>query len=408
MCIATVSPTASGSSSYISPSPMEKVCIIGSGNWGSAISIMIGNNCRRLDFCHSQVNMWVFEEDIEYGGSKRKLSEVINERHENVKYLPNIELPHNIVAKPDLEEACQDATLLIFVLPHQFLPPLLRKVRGVVHPTCRGVSLIKGMDFDAVQKKPVLISQSIEDIMSEGMTSPRRFSCGVLMGANVADEVAKGQICESTLATNFESDGNLDWNERTRQIFDSPSFRVQHVKDVAGAEVSGALKNVIALGAGFVDGLDHLGGNTKAALLRVGLKEMIKFCRTFFEGVRDDTFLESCGMADLITTCYGGRNRKCAEAFTRRRNDLVHDKSSWTTEECNVLWKEVEEELLNGQKLQGTLACKEVYMVLESRNLLDSFPLIRQIYEIAFLGAPTERIVDGIVVNDSPVCRSNL
>jgi len=348
--------------------------------------------------------MWVFEEEVEYQGETRKLSQVINEQNENVKYLPNIKLPSNIHAEPDLEEACRDATLLIFVLPHQFLPPLLKKLRRVVHPSCRGVSLIKGMDFDKVNKKPVLISQSIEGIMSTD--SPNPFSCGVLMGANVADEVAKGQICESTLASDFDPVDGIDFNERTRQIFDSPSFRVQHVKDVAGAEVSGALKNVIALGAGFVDGLDHLGGNTKAALLRVGLKEMIKFCRTFFEGVRDDTFLESCGMADLITTCYGGRNRKCAEAFTRRRTKVDN---LWTPEECGNLWNQVEIELLNGQKLQGTLTCKEVYMVLESRGLLDSFPLIKRIHEISFGGAPVESIVEGIIVNSNhSQCRSNL
>jgi len=269
------------------------------------------------------------------------------------------------------------------------------------------------MDFDAVNKKPVLISRTIEEIMSTrtgtDSKSPRPFSCGVLMGANVADEVAKGQICESTLASNFDPVDNIDINERTRQIFDSPSFRVQHVKDVAGAEVSGALKNIIALGAGFVDGLDHLGGNTKAALLRVGLKEMIQFSRIFFQGVRDDTFLESCGMADLITTCYGGRNRKCAEAFTRRRATLtLNGKSEWKAEECADIWKEVEEELLNGQKLQGTLACKEVYMVLESRELLDAFPLIKQIHEISFHCAPVDRIVDGIMVVGDSVCRSSL
>ena len=401
MCLAT----SSSPPVVNSTGPMEKVAIIGSGNWGSAISMMIGQNAQRLSHVESQVNMWVFEEEIQYKGETRKLSHVINEHHENVKYLPNIELPHNIHAEPDLEEACRDATLLIFVLPHQFLPPLLKKIRRVVDPSCRGVSLIKGLDFDKVSKKPVLISQSIEEMMSTDSNSPHPFSCGVLMGANVADEVAKGQICESTLASNFDPVNGIDMNERTRQVFDSPTFRVQHVKDVAGAEVSGALKNVIALGAGFIDGLDHLGGNTKAALLRVGLKEMISFCRIFFEGVREDTFLESCGMADLITTCYGGRNRKCAEAFTRRRT--AQGKRDWEPQECADLWKQVEEELLNGQKLQGTLACKEVYMVLESRGLLDSFPLMKAIHAISFECTPVENIVDGIIVKNS-VCRSNL
>ena len=76
---------------------------------------------------------------------KQKLTQVINERHENVKYLPGIPLPENIVAVADLAEACKDATLLVFVLPHQFLPRLLPVIRESAHPSCRGVSLIKGI-----------------------------------------------------------------------------------------------------------------------------------------------------------------------------------------------------------------------------------------------------------------------
>jgi glycerol-3-phosphate dehydrogenase (NAD+) len=73
------------------------------------------------------------------------MTQVINERHENVKYLPGISLPENVVAKADLAEAAKDATLLVFVLPHQFLPRLLPTITEAAHPSCRGVSLIKGM-----------------------------------------------------------------------------------------------------------------------------------------------------------------------------------------------------------------------------------------------------------------------
>ena len=365
----------------------EQICIIGSGNWGSAIATIVGRNAHRLSFCNNQVRMWVFEEDVQINNHHHqtaKLSNVINEQHENIKYLPGVKLPENVKAIPNLEEAVRDATVLIFVLPHQFLPKLLPTIRAHVNPNrCHGISLIKGLDFDADTKLPVLISKSIENVMGN------QFRCGVLMGANVADEVARQRTCESTLACDFGSDSV---NERIRQIFDEEHFRVSRITDVAGAEACGALKNIIALGAGFVDGL-NLGGNTKAALLRIGLLEMTKFCTMFFEGVEKGTFMESCGVADLITTCYGGRNRKCASQFAKRRGV---EPAYLDSESCTKLWSAIESDMLNGQKLQGTLASQEVYHLLRARNLLYEFPLMTAIYEISFEGKPVNTIVDGI------------
>lgn len=123
---------------------------------------------------------------------------------------------------------------------------------------------------------------------------------------------------------------------------------------------------------------------------------MITFSQMFFKGVKTDTFLESCGIADLITTCYGGRNRKCAEEYARRR--LASDRKKMDGNDCEHLWYEVEKELLNGQKLQGTLACREVHIVLESRGLLHRFPLIKCVYDIAFEGTDVGQIVEGIQV----------
>merc|ERR1719372_44097 len=134
-------------------------------------------------------------------------------------------------------------------------------------------------------------------------------------------------------------------------MLDCSTFRVGSINDVAGVELCGALKNVVALGAGFCDGLD-LGGNTKAAIIRTGLKETAKFAKTFFSGIKDDTFMESCGLADLVTTCFGGRNRKCAEAFARKEGT----------------WDEIEADKLNGQKLQGTITSKDVMVVLNKKG----------------------------------------
>jgi len=336
----------------------EKVAIIGSGNWGSAIAKIIGRNVLTKEDYDDEVRMWVFEEQVD----GRNLTEIINTEHENVKYLKGIKFTENVVADPDLTHACEGATMLVFVLPHQFLGRICPKMVGM-SKGCRAISLIKGIEFS--ETGPILISNLIKEEM-KGM------DVSVLMGANVANEVARDEFCESTVGYKNKANG-----EAFQTMLDCPSFRVGSINDVAGVELCGALKNVVALGAGFCDGLD-LGGNTKAAIIRIGLKETAKFAKMFFAGIKDETFMESCGLADLVTTCFGGRNRKCAEAFARGEGT----------------WDEIEADKLNGQKLQGTITAKDVMVVLKAKGMVDEFPLFARIHDIAFEGKPCSSIIE--------------
>lgn len=145
-----------------------------------------------------------------------------------------------------------------------------------------------------------------------------------------------------------------------KTLFHRPYFHVQMVSDVASVSLGGALKNIVALAAGFVEGRGW-GDNAKAAVMRVGLLEMVRFGREFFgETSQAETFTEeSCGVADMITSCSGGRNFRCAKLAIEK----------------NISIDEVEKTELNGQKLQGTSTAKEVNSFLKARGKEADYPL---------------------------------
>ncbi|SAM08522.1 hypothetical protein [Absidia glauca] len=341
---------------------LEKVCIIGSGNWGSAIAKIVGTNTQQHPtLFETTVRQWVFEEKV----NGENLTDIINREHENVKYLQGIKLPESIVAVPSVVDACKDATLVVFVVPHQFVRGVCEQMKGHLAPNARAISLIKGLEITSSGIR--LFSEEIERILN--------IPCAALSGANIADEVAKEKFCESTIGCANVQDGQL-WHH----LFDTAYFRINVIQDHVGVQLCGALKNVVAVGAGFTDGLGY-GSNTKAAIIRRGLMEMRKFGQMFFgDMVQTETFFESCGAADLITTCSGGRNRKVAEAFVT------------TGKPIDVL----EKELLNGQKLQGTLSAAEVHEFLSARKMTAEFPLFNTVYRIVYENAPVESIVRDI------------
>ncbi|XP_060938015.1 glycerol-3-phosphate dehydrogenase 1-like protein isoform X3 [Limanda limanda] len=313
-----------------------KVCIVGSGNWGSAIARIIGDNAKSLERFATTVKMWVFEENI----NGRKLTDIINTEHENTKYLPGYKLPENV-----------------------FIRKLCDEMVGCVSARARGITLIKGIDEGPEGLK------LISDIIREKM----EMDVSVLMGANIANEVAAEKFCETTIGKKNICNGLL-----FKELLQTPNFRITVVDDADTVELCGALKNIVAVGAGFCDGL-LCGDNTKAAVIRLGLMEMIAFAKLFSKNdtVSTATFLESCGVADLITTCYGGRNRRVAEAFAKTGKSI----------------EELEQDMLNGQKLQGPATSAEVYHILKQKSLVDKFPLFTAVYQICFEGRPVREMI---------------
>ncbi|CAG0920208.1 unnamed protein product [Notodromas monacha] len=326
----------------------KKIAIIGSGNWGSAIARIVGANVRTMSMMDEEVKLWVFEEILPDG---RKLTEVINTEHENVKYLKGYSLPHNVVAVPDILESAKDADYLVFVLPHQFLRSSCQPLRGKLKQGAVGISLIKGFDL-----KP----EGGIQLISELINSLLGIDVCCLMGANLAHEVAAEKFCETTIGVHTDEQSLI-----FKDLFQTDFFRVTTVRDAKTVEVCGALKNIVACGAGFVDGLGY-GDNTKAAVIRLGLMEMIKFAEYFYAGAKFSTFFESCGIADLVTTCYGGRNRRVSEAVVKSGKSI----------------KQLEAEMLDGQRLQGPETAHEVNALLKAEGLEARFPLFTAIHRI--------------------------
>ncbi|RWS00044.1 glycerol-3-phosphate dehydrogenase [NAD(+)]: cytoplasmic-like isoform X1 [Dinothrombium tinctorium] len=340
-------------------SEKTKVAIIGSGNWGSAIAKIIGSNVQEIDYFDKEVKMHVFEEIV----NGMKLTEIINTTHENVKYLPGHKLPPTIVAIPDVVEATKDADILVFVLPHQFVLSTCEPLIGKIKPNAVGLSLIKG--FGEENGHIQLISNQISSILN--------IECAVLMGANLANEVAEEQFCETTIGCADPKAGKV-----LKDLVDTPNFRVTVVPDRQTVEVCGALKNVVACAAGFCDGLDY-GDNTKAAVIRIGLKEIIRFCKTFYPEPRISTFFESCGVADLVTTCYGGRNRRLSEMFVK---------------ESTKSFTDLEKEHLKGQKLQGPQTAQEVLVLLKATGNETKFPLFYAVSQITKRELEPHKLID--------------
>lgn len=354
----------------------KSVSILGSGNWGSTVGKIIAENVTKYASVFNQrVNMYVYEEQVE----GRDLSQIINTQHENVKYLPQIKLPPNLVAEPDILKCVQGADVLFLVLPFQFVGPTLTRVKDSVKAGAYAVTLAKGVYYDAENKDLLLLSQLTRKIWN--------VPCYSMMGANIANEVASDHLCETTVGCDDEGHAR-----ELSQILSNSNFLVQNSKDVAPVEMLGALKNIYAFGYGVLSQVPNVTHCTLVVLLRMAMIEMLTFIKNYCAKqnipVHDlsQLTLHSCAYPDLLASSMGGRNARMGRMFSE----------DFFTKGKSLTIPEYEKEHLNGQKIQGTLTADEINKFLVEHDLVSRYPLMMKIHQISHQQAEPQELLEAL------------
>ncbi len=258
---------------------MRRIGIIGAGNWGTALSATLAN------LGHS-VSLWAYEPEV---------VQSIRTRHENALFVPGVTLPESIVATGDLAEALAGAEIVLTVMPSHVCRSLYAKMLEHLRPEMIFVSATKGLDTDRLMR----MSEIIRSVVGERF--PPRLC--VISGPTFAQEVVRGDPTAVVVASDDAEAARLVQRE-----FSSRVLRLYTSSDVVGVEIGGAVKNVIAIAAGVIEGLG-LGHNPTAALITRGLAEIGRLACAL--GARRETLAGLAGMGDLVLTCTGhlSRNR---------------------------------------------------------------------------------------------------
>ena len=253
------------------------IAVIGGGAWGTALAA-------HLVRCGREVRLWVLEPEI---------AEAIREHHQNPVHLPGVALPGDLGATTRLDQAVAGSEMVLVVVPSEFCRGIYRQLRLLVAPETVLVSATKGIEIDTLLRMTEVAEQEIPGARPV-----------VLSGPSFALEVAREQPTAVVAASR-----QLAVAERVQQALSSRSLRVYASDDVVGVELGGALKNVIAIAAGIVDGLG-LGHNAAAALITRGLAEITRLAVA--SGARPETLAGLAGLGDLVLTCTGAlsRNRR--------------------------------------------------------------------------------------------------
>ena len=275
---------------------MSRIAVIGAGAWGTGLSIVLGRRGSH------QVRLWAHEKEVRDSISTRRINNL---------FLPGEIIPESVSPTGSLADALNRADIVVSVMPSQHCRQLFEQMRPHLTSNMLFVSATKGLEEDTLLRMTEVIAQ----VVSQKIASVQGFRprIGALSGPSFAKEVARGDPTAITIAS---QDAALA--ETIQREFGDPRFRVYTNDDVAGVELGGALKNVIAIAAGVCDGLG-LGHNSIAALITRGLAEITRLAVAC--GGRRETLAGLAGLGDLVLTCTGGlsRNRSVGVELGRGR-----------------------------------------------------------------------------------------
>jgi glycerol-3-phosphate dehydrogenase (NAD(P)+) len=270
---------------------VSRIAILGAGAWGSALALSLSPRGGH------HLSLWAH--DPEHAAQ-------LAATRENPRYLPGFTLPPEIVVTANLHDAIRDADIILCTTPSQSLRSVIQQIAPALTPAQVLLSASKGVE----ENTSLRMSQVIAQLCANPIA--------ILGGPSFALEVAAAKPTAITIATAEEALG-----KQLQDDFSSASLRVYRNDDIIGTELGGALKNVIALAAGVVTGLqlngDALGHNAAAALITRGLAEMTRL--TIACGGRGETISGLSGIGDLVLTCTGGlsRNRSVGIELGRGR-----------------------------------------------------------------------------------------
>jgi len=308
------------------------ISVIGAGGWGTAIAIALSNNGH-------DVTLWEY---------KKSYARSLRRSHENKTFLPGIKIPKEIEITASLEDACTNKNLIIMSTPSQFMRGVVEKMKPFNFGNAIFCSVAKGIEHGSHLRVTQII-QELLDIPDNRI--------GVLSGPSHAEEVAKKNPTAVTAAST-----NMETAEIIQSAFANSYLRVYASTDLVGVEIGGALKNVIAIGAGIIDGA-NFGDNTKAAIMTRGINEISRLGVAM--GAERRTFSGLSGIGDVIVTCMSrhSRNRYVGEEIGKGKK-------------LKQILKSMD------MVAEGVASTKSVYELSQKYDV--DLPIVRAVYEILY------------------------